>query len=140
MEASKSCIASRLLPYGRTQRSQARGREATLGSGQAAGDANDSHPPAASAQPDQKSQALAQEQAVFDRKMDDHGALFKLQMAMGWATFVLVPITVIATLIYPPAAAGMVPLTGVAAWNWRRMLKRNGNEIEVLTEHPDSLK
>ncbi len=69
--------------------------------------------------------------------MDDHGALFKLQMAMGWATFLLVPVTVVTTLTYPPAAAGLVPLTGVAAWNWRRMLKRDSDGIEVMTKPPN---
>lgn len=116
MEASKSCFASRLLPYNRSRRSShTRDREV-------------------------RSQALAQEQAVFERKMDDHGALFKLQMAMGWATFLLVPVTIVATLIYPPAAAGLVPLTGIAAWNWRRMLKRDSAEIEVMTKPPNQPK
>ncbi len=69
--------------------------------------------------------------------MDDHGALFKLQMAMGWATFLLVPMTIVSTVIYPPSAAGLVPLTGVAAWNWRRMLKRDNAEIEVMTKPPN---
>jgi hypothetical protein len=79
-------------------------------------------------------QALAQEQALFNRKMEEHDALFRLQLAMGWSTFLLVPATVIAVIVYPPAAAGMVPLTGLAAWNWRRMLRRDSGEIEVMTK------
>lgn len=102
--------------------------------------ASESSEKAASAQLDQeaRSQALAQEQAVFNRKMDDHGALFKLQLAMGWATFLMIPTTVIASFVYPPAAVGMVPLTGLAAWNWRRMLRRGEADIEVMTRSSDS--
>jgi hypothetical protein len=68
--------------------------------------------------------------------LEVHGALFRLQLAMGWSTFLMIPATVVAVIIYPPAAAGMIPLTGLAAWNWRRMLKRDGGEIEVMTKPP----
>lgn len=68
--------------------------------------------------------------------MKEGRALFKLQLAMGWTTFFLVPATVIATIAYPPAAIALVPLSGLAAWNWRRMLKRNGSEVQVMTKPP----
>jgi hypothetical protein len=81
-------------------------------------------------------QALGQEQAVFDRKMKKDRDLFRLQLAMGWTTFLMLPISIAAIAFYPPAAAGLVPLNGLAAWNWRRMLRRDGDEIEVTTKLP----
>jgi hypothetical protein len=63
--------------------------------------------------------------------------LFRLQLAMrGWTTFLMLPISIAAIAFYPPAAAGLVPLNGLAAWNWRRMLRRDGDEIEVTTKPP----
>ncbi len=79
-------------------------------------------------------QALAQEQALFDRNMKQGDALFKLELAMGWTTFLMVPATLIAVIIYPLAAAATVPLAGLAAWNWRRMLRRGSGETEVMTK------
>jgi hypothetical protein len=85
-------------------------------------------------------QALAQEQAVFERKMKKDHDLFRLQLAMGWTTFLMVPISVVAIAFYPAAAAGLVPLNGLAAWNWRRMLRRDSEEIEVTTKPPAALR
>lgn len=82
-------------------------------------------------------QSLEQEQAVFERKVFVHDALFKLQLAMGWSTFVLPPATLVALLVYPPAGAGMLPLLGAAFWNWRRMLKRDEGELEAVTKPGD---
>jgi hypothetical protein len=62
--------------------------------------------------------------------------LFRLQLAMGWTTFLMVPISIAAIVFYPAAAAGLVPLNGLAAWNWRRMLRRDGDAIEVTTKPP----
>jgi hypothetical protein len=81
-------------------------------------------------------QALAQEQALFDRKMEKDNALFKLQLAMAWTTFLMIPAALAAIVVFPPAATGLVPLTGLAAWNWRRTLRRDSGEIEVLTKPP----
>lgn len=68
--------------------------------------------------------------------MEEGGALFRIQQAMGWATFVLPLVTVIAVLIYPPTAFGLVPLNGVAIWNWRRTLERRNAEVDVTTKPP----
>jgi hypothetical protein len=79
-------------------------------------------------------QALAQEQALFDRNMEKDHALFKLHVVMGWATVLMVPTTVVISILIPPAAFGLVPLTGLAGWNWRRMLKRDGGQLETTTK------
>jgi hypothetical protein len=71
-------------------------------------------------------QALAQEQAAFEREMQKDGALFRLALVMGWTTFLMVPATVIAAFVYPRALTGLVPLSGLAFWNWRRVLRRDG--------------
>src|SRR3954452_12965627 len=83
-------------------------------------------------------QSLAQEQALFDRNMKVDGHLVKLQLAMGWMTFFMIPASIAAVLLYPPAIAGTVPLMGISAWNWRRMLSRNRDAVEVVTKRLDS--
>ncbi len=67
--------------------------------------------------------------------MEEGNALFKLQLAMGWATFLLVPATVIAAFVYPPAVVALAPLSALGGWNWRRMLNRE-SEAEVMTKPP----
>jgi hypothetical protein len=81
-------------------------------------------------------QRLAQEQTVFERKLHESDALFRLQLAMGWMTFFLVPASVIAGIVYPPSLLGTVPLNGLAIWSWRRILNRRSGEIEVTTKRP----
>lgn len=83
------------------------------------------------------SQALAQEQAAFERKMSQGDALFRLQLAMGWMTFLIVPASVFAVIAHPAALLGAIPINGAAAWNWRRMLQRRAGEIEPVTKLPD---
>jgi hypothetical protein len=79
-------------------------------------------------------QALRQEQAVFERNIRQNDALFRLQMVMGWSTFVIGPATLITLIVYPPLGAAFVPLLGVAVWNWRRMLARGWVEPIVTTK------
>ena len=79
-------------------------------------------------------QALWQEQTVFERNIRENDALFRLQMAMGWSTFVIAPAGVVAVIIYPPSLAVVVPLLSAAIWNWRRMLARGGAERLVITK------
>lgn len=79
-------------------------------------------------------QALAQEQALFDRNLEKDHALFRLHVVMGWATVLMVPTTVVISILIPPAAIGLVPLTGLAGWNWRRTLRRDGGELETTTK------
>jgi len=79
-------------------------------------------------------QALQQEQVVFERNNRENDALFRLQMTMGWSTFVIAPVGVVAVIIYPPALVVVVPLLSAAVWNWRRILARGGTERTVITK------
>lgn len=79
-------------------------------------------------------QALEQERTVFERSVEQDDALFRLQMAMGWSTFVIFPATLVALIVYPPVGAALVPLLGAAVWNWRRMLARSGGKRAVITK------
>ena len=82
-------------------------------------------------------QALEQEQELFERNIKRNDALFRLQMAMGWSTFVVAPATLLSLIIYPPIAAALTPLLGVAIWNWRRMLARGWAEPVITTKRRD---
>lgn len=84
-------------------------------------------------------QALAQEQTVFERKLQKDDAMFKLQITMGWATVAIIPVSAAAIFLDPAAAVGLVPLNGLAAWNWRRTLMRNDSELEAITKPPATL-
>jgi len=84
-------------------------------------------------------QALAQEQTVFERKLQKDDAMFKLQITMGWATVAIIPVTAAAIFLDPAAAVGLVPLNGLAAWNWRRTLMRNDSELDAVTKPPATL-
>jgi hypothetical protein len=81
-----------------------------------------------------ESQALEQEQTVFERSVKQDDALFRLQMVMGWSTVVIFPTTLMALIVYPPVGAALVPLLGAAVWNWRRMLARSGGKRAVITK------
>jgi len=78
-------------------------------------------------------QALAQQQQVFLWRLRKDRSLFKLHLAMGWATFVLLPASAAAAFAVPRAVPYLVTLTGVAAWNWRRALQRDEGNIEPIT-------
>lgn len=65
--------------------------------------------------------------------------MFRLQMTMGWATVVIIPMSVASIFLDPAAAVGLVPLNGLAAWNWRRTLMRNDSELEAITKPPATL-
>lgn len=131
----------RLLRRAHCSRVSARWQAKNVPSGEApATEASPKHDPEApESRGDEKTvdQALAQEQAVFERKIQESGALFRLQLAMGWMTFLLVPVSIAAFFIYPPSAIGTVPLNSLAIWNWRRMLKRDSGDIEVTTKRPE---
>jgi hypothetical protein len=108
----------------------------TTGSSPSLGGSSGPPPVPSQAELDQRAdfQALEQEQAVFERSIKQDDALFRLQMAMGWSTFVIAPLTLVALMVYPPLGAALVPLLGAAAWNWRRMLARSGGG-KVMTEN-----
>ncbi len=81
-------------------------------------------------------QALAQEQAVFEREMAKDRPLFMLHLAMSWTTFLSLPASVIAAFVQPAAVPGLMPLVGLAAWNWRRVLRRGAGALNPATKHP----
>jgi hypothetical protein len=56
---------------------------------------------------------------------------------MGWATFLLLPANVVVALFEPATAAGMVPISWLALWNWRRMLKRDAGDLQPTTNAPE---
>ena len=135
MEGFKPCIvASRVFRTARPCRSLGRRRNVRAHHASAP----PSVPPGASSPQDLDTQAdvqaLQQEQAVFERNITQNDALFRLQMAMGWSTFVIAPAGFVAVIVYPPALAVVVPLLSAAIWNWRRMLARGGPERSVITK------
>lgn len=80
-----------------------------------------------------RAQALAQQQAVFGWQLSKDRCLFKLHLAMGWATFGLLPASALAAFAVPRAAPYVVTLTGLAAWNWRRTLRRDAGVVQPTT-------
>jgi len=81
-------------------------------------------------------QALDQQQTVFERQLQKDRDLFALHLAMGWTTYLMAPANIVAAIVYPPALVGLLPLTGLAVWNWRRMLRRDRGELEPTTRPP----
>lgn len=79
-------------------------------------------------------QALAQEQAVFERSQTEREAIFRLRHAMGWATFAIVVVSVVAALFEPTTLAALGPASGLAVWNWRRLLLRESDIPRPTTQ------
>lgn len=81
-------------------------------------------------------QALSQQQAAFERRMQKDREVFALHLVMCWTTYLMIPVTVIAVFVYPAALAGLLPLTGLSIWNWRRVLRRDTGDVEPTTLPP----
>lgn len=81
-------------------------------------------------------QALAQQQVVFEQRRAQDDATFRLQRAMGWATFVIVPVSVFMALLEPLTLTAFGPASVLAFWNWRRLLKREPHELTPTTTSP----
>lgn len=83
-------------------------------------------------------QALEQQQAVFEQRQAQAAASFRLQRAMGWATFFIVPLGMILALIEPLTLTATGPAGALAYWNWRRLLRREPTDLGPTTSAPDN--
>jgi|SRR3954470_22500928 hypothetical protein len=66
----------------------------------------------------------AHEDVLFKLRIDQERRLFRQREVMGWVTIVAVPVNAIVGIIDPFAGASVAPLTALAAWHWRAMLRR----------------
>jgi hypothetical protein len=81
-------------------------------------------------------QALDQEQAAFEQRRAQRAAEFRLQQTMGWATLVLLAVSVAMAMIQPWILVGLGPGTGFAFWYWRRLIGRGLVEVSPMTTPP----
>ncbi len=66
--------------------------------------------------------------------MEKDRHLFRLHLAMGWASFIAIPVSCVLAFVDPVAAAGLVPANALAFWNWRRMLSRGAGDVLPTTK------
>jgi hypothetical protein len=81
-------------------------------------------------------QALDQEQQAFEQRRSEHMSTFRLQRAMGWTIFLLVPLDVVMAVVEPISLAGLGPGSVMAFWYWRRVLSREPPDLAPTTRDP----
>lgn len=82
-------------------------------------------------------QQLEQEQKAFELQTAQSEADFRLQRAMGWTTFAVVFLSGAFALIEPLTLTAFGPISALALWNWRRLLKEP-RELKPTTRSPAS--
>lgn len=83
-------------------------------------------------------QALEQQRVAFEQRRRQTESTFRLQRAMGWTTFVAVPLGVALAFIEPWTLTATAPLNALAFWNWRRLLRQEQPVLTPTTTPPDS--
>ena len=59
---------------------------------------------------------------------------------MGWATFIIVPLSIVIAWVEPISVTALGPASALAFWNWRRLLRREPRELAPTTTAPDGAK